>query len=51
VCIGDSVRVKHGLMESRRGIVKEVRYQGPSQGVVLIEQEFGHVASNVDTFI
>lgn len=43
VCIDNDVVVKHGPMEHRRGTVKEIQ----DQGVVLIEQHFGSVASNV----
>jgi hypothetical protein len=45
LCIGDSVRVKEGPMESRRGTVKKFL----DGGMVLIEREFGSVASNVST--
>lgn len=42
LCIGDNVRVKYGPMESRRGTVKEFR----DEGMVVMEQTFGHIASN-----
>ena len=43
LCIGDNVQLKYGSGEGRRGIVKHIL----DQGIVMIEQEFGHVASNV----
>lgn len=47
MCIGDFVQVKHGPVASRQGTIKEIR----DQGMVVIEQAFASVASNVSILV
>lgn len=47
LCVGDSVVVKEGPVESRRGIVTQIR----PDGLVTFERDYGHVSSNVATFV